>query len=58
MKKSFITVAALVLAAVFFGTCLSAGIAEAAWPEKNITVIITHGSGGDTDFNARLMCRL
>jgi tripartite-type tricarboxylate transporter receptor subunit TctC len=58
MKKSFITAAALVLAAVFFGTCLSAGIAEAAWPEKNITVIITHGSGGDTDFNARLMCRL
>ncbi|MGD9822388.1 MAG: Bug family tripartite tricarboxylate transporter substrate binding protein, partial [Aminobacteriaceae bacterium] len=57
MKKSLIA-AALVLTAVFSGTVLFAGTAEAAWPEKNITVIITHGAGGDTDFNARLMCRL
>ncbi|MDD3516357.1 MAG: tripartite tricarboxylate transporter substrate binding protein [Synergistaceae bacterium] len=57
MKKSLIA-AALVLTAVFSGTVLFARTAEAAWPEKNITVIITHGAGGDTDFNARLMCRL
>ena len=28
------------------------------WPNQDITVIVTHAAGGDTDFNARLMCRL
>lgn len=58
MKKFLTAAAALILAAGCFGAVLSSGAAEAAWPEKNITVIITHGTGGDTDFNARLMCRL
>lgn len=27
------------------------------WPNKNINIICTHGSGGDTDYNSRLMAR-
>ena len=27
------------------------------WPTRGISVIVTHGAGGDTDFNARLMSR-
>ena len=28
------------------------------WPKQDITVIVTHAAGGDTDYNARLLCRL
>lgn len=28
------------------------------WPQKPITLIVTHGAGGDTDYNARLLARL
>lgn len=28
------------------------------WPKKPITLIVTHGAGGDTDYNARLLARL
>lgn len=28
------------------------------WPKNNINMIITHGAGGDTDYNARLISRL
>ena len=27
------------------------------WPKKTINIIVTHGAGGDTDFNARLMAQ-
>ncbi len=28
------------------------------WPNKPLTFIVTHGAGGDTDYNARLMSRM
>ncbi|MBO5565958.1 MAG: tripartite tricarboxylate transporter substrate binding protein [Succinivibrio sp.] len=47
-------------------SCLAAatltftGVANAAdnYPSKTITMICTHGAGGDTDYNARLISRL
>ncbi len=33
-----------------------AGAAD-AWPKENINFIVTHGAGGDTDYNARLIAR-
>lgn len=30
---------------------------KADWPTKSINMIITHGAGGDTDYNARLISR-
>lgn len=33
-------------------------LAQGTWPAKTINVIVTHGAGGDTDYNARLLSRL
>lgn len=33
-------------------------MADDAYPSKTITMICTHGAGGDTDYNARLISRL
>ena len=57
------------LSAVALGTCLVAagcggdegaagGDKGANFPDKPINMIITHGAGGDTDYNARLLARL
>lgn len=42
------------------GKTEKAGDAKAAdkWPQKPVTLIVTHGAGGDTDYNARLLARL
>ena len=53
MKKLFALLMAIAL------VCVSAfAFADAeGWPNKDITIICTHGAGGDTDYNARLMSR-
>ena len=50
MKKLFAMLLALAM-------LITAASALADWPEKDITIICTHGAGGDTDYNARLMAR-
>lgn len=65
MKKKFMPkkIVSLVLTAVlsvgFLSGCGSSGADESAadWPSKNINFIVTHGAGGDTDYNARLLAR-
>ena len=52
------TLAALLTAVVLAAAPTLAAAEEKAWPSENITAIITHGAGGDTDYNARLICRL
>jgi tripartite-type tricarboxylate transporter receptor subunit TctC len=53
MKKLFALLLALALLSVS-----AFAFAEAPnWPTKDITIICTHGAGGDTDYNARLMAR-
>ncbi|MBR6571852.1 MAG: tripartite tricarboxylate transporter substrate binding protein [Clostridia bacterium] len=47
---------AIVLSLLLLIVCALAS-AE-AWPPKTINMIVTHGAGGDTDFNARLISRL
>ncbi|MCL2381288.1 MAG: tripartite tricarboxylate transporter substrate binding protein [Treponema sp.] len=62
MKRIFSVIAVLALAFAL-GSCredgppLSPEEAAANWPSRGITVISTHGAGGDTDFNARLISR-
>lgn len=36
----------------------NAGADVSKYPEKPITMIVTHSAGGDTDYNARLLARL
>jgi len=31
--------------------------AAASWPEKPVNIIMTHGAGGDTDYNGRLLSK-
>lgn len=38
------------------GQASSSGAAN--YPDKSINMIVTHGAGGDTDYNARLLARL
>ncbi len=52
MKKLFALLLALCLLAA--SAC---AFAESGWPTRDITIICTHGAGGDTDYNARLMAR-
>ena len=52
MKKLIVMLLALVLVA----SC-SMAVAE-NWPPQTINMIVTHGAGGDTDYNARLISRL
>lgn len=49
-----------VMTAVAVATLACSGFAQAAdnYPSKTITMICTHGAGGDTDYNARLISRL
>ncbi|MDO5659070.1 MAG: tripartite tricarboxylate transporter substrate binding protein [Paracoccus sp. (in: a-proteobacteria)] len=48
-----------ILAAVLGGLALvpATAMAETAWPERTINVIIGASPGGDTDFNARTMAK-
>lgn len=66
MNKKTILIAAAIIAILAAGYFVmgdkvsdnsSSGTAQ-NWPQKPINVIITHGAGGDTDYNARLICRL
>ncbi len=52
MKKLFTLLLALSMLLVS-----ASAFAEASWPTKDITIICTHGAGGDTDYNARMMSR-
>ncbi len=53
MKKLF----ALLLALVLLSIAAFAFADAPDWPKKDITIICTHGAGGDTDYNARMMAR-
>lgn len=54
MKKLIAALLVVALCAAY-----APSLAEAAdWPNGNINAIITHAAGGDTDYNARLLCRL
>ena len=54
MKKLIAALLVVALCAAYVPS-----LAEAAdWPNGNINAIITHAAGGDTDYNARLLCRL
>jgi len=61
MKKILAILTALCLTAPLFagGKSEQGGKASAAdaWPKQNITIIMTHGAGGDTDYNGRLIGR-
>ena len=39
-------------------TAEPAATPEIDWPKNNITMIMTHGAGGDTDYNGRLISRM
>ncbi len=54
MKVLATLVAGLAVLALVSGTAMAAG----GYPSKTITMICTHGAGGDTDFNTRLISRL
>jgi len=68
-KKFAVCACALAMAASMVTGCgnkekkaatASKAAANAAekWPSKPITFIVTHGAGGDTDYNARVLARL
>ena len=61
MKRMSMVFLALCLTAALFagGKTEKSGKASPAdsWPKQNITIIMTHGAGGDTDYNARLISR-
>lgn len=62
MKKNLVGLLSLSLALPLFAAGASDGgkAAPAAaldWPKQPITFIVTHGAGGDTDYNARLVAR-
>ena len=46
---------ALALLAVAIGTAFALGNAEAAWPERPVTLIVPWGAGGGTDATARII---
>lgn len=54
MKKLIAALLVTALCAAFAPSLAAA----ADWPKGNINAIITHAAGGDTDYNARLLCRL
>ena len=54
MKKLIAALLVVALCAAYAPSL--AGAAD--WPNGNINAIITHAAGGDTDYNARLLCRL
>ena len=43
------------LALIAAGVAFSAGVAQAAWPERPITLIVPWGAGGGTDATARII---
>jgi len=43
------------LALIAAGLAFSAGVAQAAWPERPITLIVPWGAGGGTDATARII---
>lgn len=51
MKKLLALLMAAALLTAAFGA-----VAD-GWPTKDITIICTHGAGGDTDYNARMISR-
>ena len=53
MKKLF----ALLLALALLSVSAFAFAEAPSWPTKDITIICTHGAGGDTDYNARMISR-
>ena len=53
MKKLITLILAIAMLSV-----AAFSFAEAAWPNKTINMIVTHGAGGDTDYNGRLISRL
>lgn len=53
MKKLITLILAIAMLSV-----AAFAFAEAAWPTKTINMIVTHGAGGDTDYNGRLISRL
>lgn len=65
MNKKTILITAAIIAILVAGYFVigdnrsnsSSGTAQ-NWPQKPINIIITHAAGGDTDYNARLICRL
>lgn len=55
--KKFLALIVLIAIALVVSGAFHPALASGNWPGKNVTVIVTHGAGGDTDYNARLMCR-
>lgn len=67
LKKIMACLCTLIFTVVFVAGCGGGKSADKGaanpkaaenWPEKPITLIVTHGAGGDTDYNARLVARL
>jgi tripartite-type tricarboxylate transporter receptor subunit TctC len=56
-RRSFIGLAGLAAAALAVGT-LGAPAAEAAWPERPVTVVVPWGAGGGTDAVGRILANL
>ena len=51
------TTAFLAITTLAAGVAATSTLAQTAWPERTINVIIGASPGGDTDFNARTMAR-
>lgn len=62
LNKILVSLCALTFSAVCLTGCGGGAKQEKAadsnWPQKPINLIVTHGAGGDTDYNARLLARL
>lgn len=56
--KNIIKQTLLATATIMTFSASSCAMADDAYPSKTITMICTHGAGGDTDYNARLISRL
>ncbi|HUM60259.1 MAG TPA: tripartite tricarboxylate transporter substrate-binding protein, partial [Clostridia bacterium] len=60
MKKLLVSLWTLLLASMLLSvSVLLPAVAEEAiaWPEKAITIVVPFGSGGDSDYNARIMAK-
>ena len=57
-RRSFIKVAGLAVAAVTAAGTFSASTAQAAWPERPVTVVVPWGAGGGTDAVGRILASL